>query len=161
MKNNTARGGFTFAEVIVVMGIVMTLFALAYITLFKTQQHLSLTSTAAVIVSEIKTQQAKAMSGNVEGVSDTVSFGIHFESNKYVLFKGTVYNPADTANFPVNLEENLEFSEIKFPDSNIIFIKGSGEILGFVDGLNTITLKSKDLSELTIAVNKLGAASIL
>jgi type II secretory pathway pseudopilin PulG len=160
MKKKVFQRGFTFAEAIVVMGIMMTLFGLAYVSLFKTQQKITLDSVVALIVSEIKAQQVKAMNGETEGAIDTINFGIHFETDKYVLFKGLVYNSADSSNFAVDLKEPLEFSEIKFPDANLIFNRGGGEVWNFIDGFNSVTLRSADLSQKSISINKYGAVSI-
>jgi len=51
----------------------------------------------------------------------------------------------------------MSFADVTFPQDEIIFEKGSGEINGFVDGQNTIIIQdSSNTNHVTITINKLG-----
>ncbi|KKS22025.1 MAG: hypothetical protein UU80_C0015G0020 [candidate division WWE3 bacterium GW2011_GWA1_41_8] len=82
----------------------------------------------AMSIFAIITQQIKAMTGDTEGRPSGNRYGVHFETDKYVLFNGT-YTAGEPSNFEVPLESTLSFTGIT-GDGNIIFEQGSGELLG-------------------------------
>lgn len=122
MKKNV---GFSLVELIVVMSIIATLIGLATISLANTQQRASLNNSVQVFISDIRQQQIKAMVGDTQEGATSDSYGIHTDSNKYVLFKGTSYDPVASSNFIVDLSSNIQFL---FPGSDIIFYKVSGRL---------------------------------
>lgn len=127
--------GFTILELLVTMGIFAVLTSLATINLLGAQHIASIDTTVSTLIADLKQQQIKAMTGDTEGRTAGDQYGIHFETNKYVLFHGT-YNSTDNSNFPVSLDGTLSFTNIS-DGGNIIFSQGSGES----SGLSTITLK--------------------
>lgn len=120
MRNN----GFTLIELAVVTSIIVTLLGFITISLVSSQQKASLTSAEEILLADLKQQQLKAMIGDTEGRPSSDSYGVHFDSNKYVLFH-TAYLAGETSNSVINLDSNLQFNS---PDFNIIFSKLSGEI---------------------------------
>lgn len=156
-KAKNSQKGFVFSEVIIIIGIIGVLFGLVTINLFKLQTSSSLNTTATALVLDLKSQQLKTMVGETEGRQATDSYGIYFDSNRYVLFHGLSYTEGEPTNFTVSLDRNLQFASVTFPNSSIIFLKGSGEVLGFAAQANTITLKSLgDNKQKTITINKYG-----
>ena len=114
--------GVTYIEMVVTLGIALTLLGIATISLSGAAQTASIHGTAQAIISDIKSQQIKAMVGDTEGRTQPDSYGIHFDSTQYVLFHGAAYSSADESNFAVSLS-NLRFEN---PGFNIIFSKTSG-----------------------------------
>lgn len=154
MKNN--QKGFTFTEVIIVIGIVSILFGFIVVNLLNFQSKKSVESETDMIISDIKTQQAKAMLGKREN-SITGDYGIYFEQNKYILFQGSSYESSNSTNFQISLNQNLEFQNMLFPNSQIIFLKGSGEILGFTNSQNSLIIKdTASNNQKTIIFNRYG-----
>lgn len=149
--------GFTYAEVIVVMGIVAMLFGVVYTSTLKAQQSTSIESTVLALISDIKNQQTNAMNGYSIGASISSNYGVHFESDRYVLFKGDTYNANDSHNLVVKLPNNLTFTDINFPNSMLLFSKGSGEVSNFQLNQDTITLSPSLTISKTLRINKLGA----
>lgn len=117
--------GFTLIELIVVISIFVTLLGFITISLVNSQQTASLTSMQEVLIAELKQQQLKAMIGDTEGRSVADSYGIHFDSNRYVTFHGFAYSPGESSNSVFNLDSNTQFVN---PGFDIIFSKLSGEI---------------------------------
>ena len=81
-------------------------------------------------------------------------WGVHFESNKYVLFKGSVYSAVDSYNEEITLPDVLTISAITFNGggSEVVFSKITGETLNF--GTTTI---QNDLGESkNILINSYG-----
>lgn len=142
----------TISELIIVMAISLTLFAIGTIALIRPQQKANIDSTVNTLISDIKLQQTKAMT------SDSASNqGIHFESDRYTLFEGNTYNPADTSNFTVNLEGSVVINDINLIDQNLIFTKGSGET-SLASPVNIFDITQSQSSEnVNITINKYGA----
>jgi len=115
--------GVTLVELAVVTSIIITLLGLITINLARSQQTVSLTSVEEILLVDLKQQQLKSMIGDTEGRATADSYGIHFDSNRYVLFHGTNYSSSDTSNSIVNLESNMQFNN---PNSSIVFSKLSG-----------------------------------
>ena len=115
--------GFTLVEIIVVGLMMAILLGLVTISLVRSQQNVSLTSTQEVLVADLRQQQLKSMIGDTEGRASSDTYGIHFDANKYVLFHGTTYSSSDTSNSVINLDSNMQFNS---PNYNVIFSKLSG-----------------------------------
>jgi type II secretory pathway pseudopilin PulG len=141
-----AKKGFTVIELIIVMGMMVTLTGMITINLLTSQRLATLSATTMVLKSDLKQQQLKAMDGDNSN-GDPSNHGIHFESNKYILFRN-VYNSSDTTNFVVNLESNINF----ITTGDLIFAKGSGQS----SGMSAITLQDSFNNQKTLTINDMG-----
>lgn len=149
--------GFTLMELVIVIAILFIISSFITISLINQQRTTSLNSSIDVLMSDISSQQTKSMTGLTNSATDTSNYGIYFLDDRYILFKGTSYSEEDPANFTVMLDKDIEFSNISFPGSNIIFSSISGEITGFLDGSNSVTVQ--DVSggtSKTIIINRYG-----
>ncbi len=156
MRNN--QFGFTLIELVVVTGILLMLFGFVSFNLVGVQRKISVSSTADNLVSDMSTQQTKAMLG--VGSSGGNSYGIYFQSDKYTLFKGTAYFASDPSNFTVSLDSGITFSSITLPASLLVFSSATGEINGFSAGQNTVTLQDTQGAKTeTITVNRYGVVT--
>lgn len=156
MKNNNL--GFTLVELVLVMTIAATLFGLTVFNLVGTQKASELGSTTDILVSDMASQQTKAMLG--AGVSAGTNYGIHFEADKYVLFQGNSYNYLDTKNFIVPVDQGLTFSNILFPSGNLIFTSNTGTVSGYLNGGNYVVLQDlQGSNSKTITVNRYGVVT--
>lgn len=150
-----SNSGFTLIELIIVMGIISMLFGFMAINLVNNKQIASVNSVRDALISDMASQQTKAMNGS--GGAAGVSYGIYFLSNEYVLFKGNSYNPSDTSNFEVNMASNIAFANVGFANSTLLFASGSGEIVGFQSGQNTLDIQDINGNKTeTITLNKYG-----
>lgn len=148
---------FTLIEVSIVVAIIAVLLSITTISLTTIQNHTYVDSAVETLVSDIKHQQLKTMSGSTEGGSDPEFYGVYFESDRYTLFKGATYNLNDPLNFTVTLNPSLEFTNNILPDSLLLFHKGSGEIQNFSGTTNTITIRNNATDESqTIIFNRYG-----
>lgn len=152
--------GFTLIELLLVMAIVSILFAISIVNLNTLQQNTYQNTSEEIFISDLKLQQLKSMTGDNNNSASFQPFGIHFETNSYTLFRGTDYSASDPENFTVELNPNLSFSNVEFANSRIIFAKNSGEIVGFVDGNNTITItNSITNTSSVITLNRYGVVT--
>jgi prepilin-type N-terminal cleavage/methylation domain-containing protein len=130
--------GFTLIELILTMGIFAVITTLVTINLLKVQHAASVSSVATTLVADLRGQQTKAITGDTEGRTTTDQYGVHFDSDKYVLFHG-IYTDGEPSNFEIPLEGSLNFTT----NGDVIFSKGSGEL----SGINTITLRDNTTNE--------------
>ena len=143
--------GFTLIELTVVVSIIITLLGFITISLVRSQQTASLTSVEEILVADLRQQQLKSMIGDTEGRATSDSYGIHFDSNRYILFHKE-YLMGDSTNFAIDLAQNFQFES---PGTNVIFQKISGEIS--VDSISSITLlDTTNGNKKTITINKYG-----
>ena len=134
--------GFTFIELVLVMGIIAVLLGFTVFNLAGAQRSSSASTTLDTLVADIRSQQIKAMTGSTEGRSSTDSYGVHFGTNQYVLFHGTSYNPSDLSNFTVTLDPSVVFTADTFPSGNVVFQNASGEVAGFTSSTDSICLQT-------------------
>ncbi len=148
--------GLTLVELLLVVGILGLLFSIAFISIFNVRIISTNATTTSVITSDLKNQQIKAMVGDTEGRGTPDNYGIKILSTQYVMFHGTNYNPADTTNFSVPVENGYTLSTT-FPNTTVLFASESGEIVDFQSNQNTITLTNTSSNKTkTIHFNKYG-----
>lgn len=153
------QAGFTIYEVLIVMAIFIILTGLLTINLLNAKHQSSLSTSVDIFISDLKQQQLKAMLGDTEGRSSSDNYGIFFGAGKYTLFHGTYYSTG-SANFNINLGDKIEFSNITFPNSQILFLRGSGEIYNYASGSSTVSIKDiLDNNQKTITINEYGVVT--
>ena len=90
MKN---KQGVTLIELLIAIGILSIVISLSVVSYNKWQQQVFLTNQVGELKSAIsKTQQLAVASAN-----DT-NWGVHFENNQYIIFKGSSYSEVDPDN---------------------------------------------------------------
>ena len=157
MNDKILNSGFTLVEVMVSMALLTTIFLLSTITLSNIIPTASICATFEVLVSDMRLQQLKAMSGNTEGNDSVESYGVYFEQDKYTLFRGFSYIASSSANFIVHLPKGVIFEDINLPASAIVFNQASGEVNAYDGNLDKVTVKSTvNNDEMTLELNKLG-----
>lgn len=117
--------GFTMIEILWILGITSIIFALVTINLISSSQKASVASYVSILITDTRQQQLKAMMGD-GGVGSTPSnYGVYFQTNSYVLFKGASYVPGNSENLVVTLPSTLRFAT---PSATFIFSQLSGQL---------------------------------
>lgn len=148
------KPGFTLIELIVVIGIGLVILATTTVLLLGGQRRVTKISTVNQILSDIRTAQIKAMTGEGGGGDR----GVYLGTNFYTLFNGTTYNANDDSNFVVNLDNNVELATM-FPGASIVFARVSGEINNYINGSDTVSIiDATDNTDKVIRFNKYGVA---
>lgn len=161
MKLRNTSKAFTLIELLVVMGIFSVLAGLATVNLIKPQTQATFSSAVNVLAADIKGQQLKAISGDTSGEATSQAHGIYFESDKYTLFRGSGYVPANPGNFVVDIESGNSLTSITFPTQQVVFAKRSGEVTSYVSGSDSLIIQSTQSGEQkTITINRYGAISV-
>ena len=94
--------GFTLVELGIVFGIIAILLGFATFNLTNVQKVTSVNSAIDTLISDLRSQQIKAMVGNGNN-GNVNNYSIHFQSDRYVLFTGGTYSSTDSSNFSVLL----------------------------------------------------------
>lgn len=151
------RRGFTMIDFLVSIAVFVGLLGLISVNLLSSQQKTNLTTTLTSLMTDLRLQQFKAMTGDTEGRGVNDSYGIFFGTNSYTVFHGTVYNAGDTANFTVSLPTGIQLTNVTFPATTVIFNKGSGEVVDWMSGANSFALTSPtDGKTKTVTINRYG-----
>lgn len=150
--------GFTFIEIVIVMGIISMLFGFIVVNMTSVQKKTSLNSLVGTLISDINSQQVKAMTGFAENPPPG-KYGIYFSQGSYTLFKGDSYAQNNPDNFIVPLDSTVKFTYINLPNSSIIFSQGSGEVTSFDPFKNQITLSVTGGENKTLSINIYGSVS--
>ncbi|MFH1611705.1 MAG: type II secretion system protein [bacterium] len=121
MKNN--QKGFTLIEILTVLSIIVLLITMSGFSYLYFSRKTDLEKNAHDISSIIELAQSKTLAS--EG---SAQHGVHFESDKYVLFVGDTYIVDDINNKEYHLPSRLEISAINLigGGQNTIFEKISG-----------------------------------
>lgn len=156
MKANFSQRGVTLIELILVIGIISLLFGIGIVGITNIQV-LTLRSTAGtVLISDIRNQQIKAMVGDTEGRPEPDNYGVKFLVDEYILFHGNNFSPTDPDNYSIPLPDAHSMVST-FPNDLILFASDSGELVGFVDGSNTVTItNTPSATSDTITLNEYG-----
>lgn len=159
MKALERQRGLTLIELMLVIGILSLLFGIGIVSLSNIQIVATSSSATTVLISDLKTQQIKAMVGDTEGRGEPDNYGIKVLSDQYIMFHGIEYNPADTANFSVPIPESYSLTST-FQNDAVLFASDSGEVVNFIDGSNSITITNiPSGSTETITLNKYGTVT--
>lgn len=132
---------FTLIELIVTIGIILVLVVLGALAFRTFQKESNLANNTEEIINILRFAQNKTLASE-----DASTYGIHFENDKFVLFKGAVYDPLASDNDVYNLSSSVEINEINLAGgaSEVIFDRVTGTTVQS----GNISLRSKlDLSK--------------
>lgn len=152
-----SQKGFTLLEVMITTTIMAILFGVITFNLIRTQNASSGQSNLDKLVSDIKAQQTKAMTGSTEGRATTDNYGIYFMVDKYILFHGSSYVLSETSNYTVDLPSDVQIESTTLPNNTLVFSVLSGEIIGFSQSANSIVFKMVNANEqVMLTLNRYG-----
>jgi prepilin-type N-terminal cleavage/methylation domain-containing protein len=133
------KKGFTLVELLLAIGIFSILAGLGAINYFSTLSQTSVGSEQDILIADLRSAQAKAMSGVGVAGALVPSWGIKFLGSSYVIFPGPTYTPEANSNYVVTVPSGTTITTT-FPSSQVQFARRSGEILSYNQDTDTITL---------------------
>lgn len=137
--------GYTLIELIVVVGIFALLTSIATVNLIRFQQKTNITTLTDAFVTNAKEQQTKAMAGDAEGRGANSPYGVNIALNQYVLYHDTFVS-GEASNRVIALSPITEITTT-FPNAQIVFEGGSGEINGYSAANSTVTIRNTATNE--------------
>lgn len=153
--DSKSSAGFTLIETLIVMGLMAVMMGLVIINLGKPQSEAGVAAAVAALKADMREQQTRAMAGESGDGVGANAWGVHFESNRYVLFHGASYSANDSGNFEVDLGPGVAAST-SLPSGTLVYEPRSGEISGWTDGQNTVTLTHPAGDTETLVFNRYG-----
>lgn len=158
MKKNT---GFTLIEVLITVSLLAILLGLGSVVFGSYARQDQLEAESKKLVGIIAEAQTQTLAGFSQGGSDSLNFGLHFETDSYTLFSGLTFNPADPQNQKTSLPLRLQFSQISLPGQNLLFEKITGQVLNFDPAQNYLLLQDQSANQKKkISINKLGVVQV-
>lgn len=152
--------GFSILEVILAISVLMILLGIATINLLGAANKTYQNTTAQTLYTDLKSQQVKAMNGDTEGTGITGAYGVYFLPTRYILFRGNSYSTSNPTNFAVKIPDDVNFTNILFPNSQIIFASGSGAFANYITGSNSAIIKNVEgLGAKTVTINRFGVVT--
>lgn len=146
-------GGFTLIELVVVIGIlgILLLVGITFTRVFIRQVDLDTTSQQILSTLQLAREQTLAS-------EDESRYGVHFETSKYVSFKGSTYSATD----PDNKEYDLTAAEIYEINlggaSDVVFDRVRGTTSN--NGNIKVRLTAETSRTETILINSSGQVSL-
>ena len=149
------RRGFTLIELLIVIGISSLLIGFTYSSFRLLNQSQALGKDAnlvATVLHEARAETLASKNGN--------QYGVHFETNKIVLFIGTTYSSVDSTNinFPLNTLVTISTINIMGGGSEVVFDRLTGDTSQ--TGTVTLSLISTPTSIRTITVSGAGLIEV-
>jgi len=145
--------GITLIEILAVLSILGILFAVA-LPSFGTMRNIQILRSTSL---DISSSLSKARSQALSSINSS-EYGVHFESNKIVIFKGTVFSSSDPNNEDILITSPAYISSIDLSDSadSVYFDRLSGA----PNKSGSVTLSISSLSK-SIIIYPTGVISII
>ncbi|MFA6274501.1 MAG: prepilin-type N-terminal cleavage/methylation domain-containing protein [Candidatus Paceibacterota bacterium] len=152
MKNNFYKKGITILEILIAIAILGIIVAIALPQFSKMRENQVLKNATSEILSSI----SKARSQTLSSV-DSSEYGVHFQSDKVIIFKGNSFdiNDEDNENIEIILPANISSINFSGGGSEIYFSRLSG----IPNKTGTIIISTSNMTK-TITISATGLASL-
>lgn len=144
-------GGATAIEILVVIAVLGIIFSIALPQFSKIRENQALKTAIGDVLSSLN----KARSQTLASV-DSSSYGVHFESDKVIIFKGTVFSDVAGDNETINIISPVTISDIALTGggADLYFNRLSGA----PSATGSVVVSSANFTK-TIAISATGAVS--
>lgn len=146
---------FTLVELLLIVGILIILTAISVPTFRYFQKESDLNNSTQGIINTLRLAQNKTLASERES-----NYGVHFEAEKFILFKGASYDPSATNNETHNLPQSVEIYEINLAggETKVVFDRLTGETNQF--GKVSLRLKSDYSKISTVGIKSSGQITL-
>lgn len=134
-KNFSLQKGFTLIEILIVITIIAVISTLIFVSFSRFNSTQTLNGTTQTVLSILDEARALTLASK-----NNLSYGVHFESSKVVLFGGTTYSATDPDNDVTTLNNRVTISDISLNGGvqDVLFDKLTGKT--GQNGTVTVTL---------------------
>ncbi len=151
---NFYKKGFSIAEILIIVAVLGIIFAIVIPQFTKTRELQVLKNGTEEIVTSIDKARVETLSS-----LNSSSYGVHFQSDKIVIFKGTSYSAGDVNNETISITTpasitNVTFGGVSSVSGDMYFARLSGA----PSTTGTVTVATSSYSK-TITISATGNAS--
>lgn len=148
------KRGFTVIEFLIALAVLAILATIIFTSMSSFRN-----SKALQIVSEDILSLLDEARGDTLSAKDGYAYGVHFESAKIVLFRGTIYSSSDTSNKIIDVDNAVDVYSISLAGGgqDVLFQRLTGKTSQ--NGAVMIRLKSDTTKTKTILIESSGVAS--
>ncbi|PIP69038.1 hypothetical protein CO033_00995 [Candidatus Nomurabacteria bacterium CG_4_9_14_0_2_um_filter_32_10] len=155
LKPSFYRRGITAIEILLVVGIIGILSLIVFPQFSKIKENQVLKNTVENVVSTLHNAQSKSLAS-----LDSSEYGVYFQSDQIIVFKGTSFIPDTVGNEVMNIVTPATISNVTLNSVSDI----SGEIYfnrlsGSPSKTGTITISTSSFSKI-ITIYSTGAVSV-
>lgn len=146
--------GFSILELIIAVGIIAFISTIAVASYYALVSRADLSGNAKNMISTLNLARSETVTSNQAN-----PWGVHFETDKYALFKGSTYNAADSSTKIYTIPSSLEISDIALNGggSEVLFARITGQTTNY--GNITIRNKAQTTNLINITIETSGQAS--
>ena len=145
--------GFTLIELLVIIALIVTTCTIVFYNYSAHRNTQALNNGEDEIISLLNEARSRTLSGE-----NNAQYGVHFQTNKVILFSGTTFATAGTSTSVVDLDATVHISSMGLTGgvSDVVFKKVTGNTDAY--GTLVITGASAPLQK-TITITKNGFVS--
>ncbi len=142
--------GFTLIEIIVIIGILLVISFLTFSSFSNLNSAQALDKDVMEVTSLLNEARSLTLSSK-----ESSQYGVHFETDRIVLFKGSSYSPSESSNIYVDLNRHVLITGINLSLGNeVIFERLTGKALSI--GTITLALRAPPATSRTITISSSG-----
>ena len=155
MTTNHYKRGITTLEILIVLAVLAGMFAIVIPQFSKIRENQVLKNAVSEVISSLNKAQSQTLAS-----LNSSSYGVHFQSDKIIIFKGTVFSAGDINNETINITipaniSNVTLAGISGNSGDVYFNRLSGT----PNKTGTITVSTISSSKIII-ISATGMASI-
>lgn len=114
------KRGFSLPEILITVAILLILAAVSVPLYGNFQAHGTLEAASARLLQDVRIAQSRAVAGEGDAAA-----GVHFEADRYVLFRGNDFGENPSFDEEVVLDESLALTKT-FTADDVVFSRGRG-----------------------------------
>lgn len=152
---NLYKKGITVLEILIVLAILAGMFAIVIPQFSKIRENQVLKNAVGEVISSLNKAQSQTLAS-----LNSSSYGVHFQSDKIIIFKGTVFSVGDINNQTINITTPASISNV-----TLALASGSSgdlyfnRLSGTPNKTGTVTVSTSSFSKI-ITISVTGMASI-
>ncbi len=148
---NFYKKGITLIEILIVLAVIAILIAVVVPQFSRMRENQTIKNAVVDVISTI----SRARSSTLASI-DSSEYGVHFESNQVIIFKGTSYSAVDPENETIDITSPASISAITLSggSTDLYFSR----LTGAPSKTGTITISSTNFSKI-VTISATGSTS--
>lgn len=155
LKSSFFRRGFSLVEALIVIAILGIIFAIALPSFSEIKNSQVLKNASGDIISYINSTQTETRASK-----DSSSYGVHFQSDKIIIFKGTIFSANDANNQDIEIVRPATISNISLTGGATDFYFNRLTGLPSATGSVTVSITGNQSMAKTITISSTGTLSV-